>query len=153
MKKFLLGVLLVFGVMSAAYALNEDQENLLLQSMGNAISTGAYSMYIAIGGVADLYGNDVYKAKTAKSVVAALGKRCSKLSEYLGTLLDEEVVTGSDVSFLKGVIQTYEYLADEAEDYVAYIDDTTDENFDSYNDNREAAWKGIEKMMGWDDDE
>lgn len=152
MKKFILGVLLVVGMLNVSYSLTDKQESLLLQSLGNSISTGAYSMYISIGGVADLYGNDFYKIKTAKSIIGALSLRCETLQKYLNKLLDHDVITGSDVKFLEGVIDTYGYLQKEADTYLEYIDDTTDENFDVYNKNRKKAWSGIEKMMGWDKD-
>lgn len=144
----ILGILITFlflfriGVQS-----HENSKNILLGTVGGLSAQGVYLTYVSIGTLADGY---VYKAFNKKMATSLLGEYiglAGNSKNLLKKLIDQKIVSGRDINFVKDLIITYDLLIAEANAFRQYVATDDKNQIKIYDSNRKKAWAKISKLL------
>jgi hypothetical protein len=132
---------------SASLHAHDNGKSALLETVGGLSAQGVYLTYVAIGSLADGY---VYKAFNKKTTTSLLGEYIAlsvNSQKLLQKLIDQKIVSGTDIQFTKELIATYSLLIQEAGAFSKYVSQEDANQAKIYDEKRKAAWKKISKLL------
>jgi len=121
-----------------------------LSAIGGLSAAHMYTTYIAIGAVADAFGNDVYKTKQVQDIMGGLVGMIDTLKKQL-LLVQENCEDKSDQKYIDETIQIYSLLQEEARQLSTYSKSEDKADFRAYEKARTTVWPRIEKLLGLKD--
>lgn len=126
-----------------------DRENVVLEALGGFSALALYNTYIVVGAVADGYASDIYTSEMATNLIAEQISSIELLQEHCDKLLSGTVLQNpSDKEFVTGIREALKLLKSEAKSFKNYIESGSEGDQKAYNDNRNAAWTKIAKLLG-----
>jgi hypothetical protein len=142
MKKFILSIFL-----SALLFTHIQAGNTELETIGALGGSSIYLSYIGIGTISDGYEKKVYDAKMASGIIKEIIALANTSKGYLQKLIDEGVLTGTDIEFGKEMITCYSLLITEANSAITYFGSPTKANANLFQKHRKAAWDKLSKLL------
>jgi len=150
MKKiyFLLLLFPFLGTKSGFGQNTQEPETICLQVLANVSGHDLYTSFVHLGSLADAY---MYKAYTQNFALKLLNEYIDYISLMPGELqklIDNKLVTGNDVLFVKLQINAYFQLKNEAGEFKKYVETGESKYVESYENARRLAWKNIADILG-----
>lgn len=145
-KLFVFAIILAF--VFGAPVSNAQQEDVLLESIGVFSAQSVYLTYIAVGVMADAYGNKMYEKEFVQNSLSTYANLSSAAMGQLDKLASSGALTADDKNFVRSLKETYGLLGSEIKGYLAYMDSNSDSDFNLYDNSRVKAWENIKKLLG-----
>jgi hypothetical protein len=143
---FIITFLLTIGHSATAQT---ERENAVLEALGGFSALALYNTYIVVGAVADGYVSEVYTKEMAIDLIAEQISSLDLLSEHCTKLLTGTVLqNASDKEYVTGIRESLKLLKSEATALKNYINSGSESDQNAYNENRNAAWTKIAKLLG-----
>jgi hypothetical protein len=150
MRSLLLIIVFLFTFGNSATA-QTDRENAVLEALGGFAALSLYNTYIVVGAVADGYASEVYTQEMAINLLAEQVSSVELLTEHCNKLLTGSVLqNASDKEYISGIRDALKLLQAEASSYKNFIESRSENDQKAYDENRNAAWAKISKLLGFE---
>jgi hypothetical protein len=127
----------------------EERESKLLEAMGSFSAAAMYNSYGVVGSIADGFGGEVYKAEMVNSLLNAQIALCNNLVKVMDSLKTANILTTqSDKNYATDAIEIFNGLKNQANLFLDYIKDKSQQKMDDYSNQRDKNWKDLCKLMG-----
>lgn len=145
-----LPVFLTFFLLLAmtGWTFQDEHKTILLESVGHFSAQAIYLGYISIGTIADGHAKGVYEKETADELLSKNINLCNGSVTQLNKLLASGALGGEDISYVNGLIDTFNLLSAQAGGYRNYIRTGDANHVKVFSSKREAAWKNITELLG-----
>jgi hypothetical protein len=148
MRSLLLIIIFLFAFGNSATA-QTDRESVVLEALGGFSALALYNTYIVVGTVADGYVSEVYDKEMATNLIAEQIASVDALVENCNKLLTGDVLqSASDKEYIAGIRDALKLLKAEATAFKNYIESGNESDQKTYDQNRNAAWAKIAKLLG-----
>lgn len=137
--------LLAAGLCAAVPARADDDERLVC--IGALAGAHIYTTYGYIGGVADLYAADEYKADRVQELMKEVVGLADVSVRELRKVRDGQIIE-TDKKVIDDVIEVYALLQKEATSLSDYTRTKSQEDLDKYEAARTAVWPRIKTVLG-----
>ena len=138
-------------ILSPGYSFaDEEEDDGRLSAIGGLSAAHMYTTYIAIGAVADAFGNDVYETEQVQEIMGGLVGMIDTLKKQL-LLVQENCEDESDQEYIDETIQIYSLLQEEARQLSTFSESTEKADHRAYEKARTTVWPRIEKLLGLDE--
>ena len=142
MKKRAITMVLLLGFASAVFA--QEQA---LNSVGALTAAYMYTAYLAIGAIADSHYYEVYDDETTVQLMGNIKGFAGAANESLQLLVESDLLSPEDFSYVNELISTLRLLFQEAESYQSYIETGEERYAAIYDSFRENAWSKIAVLL------
>ena len=136
----LLAMAVVSAVPVRSYAEEDDGR---LSAIGGLSASRIYTTYVAIGAVADAFGNDVYETKQVQDIMDGMVGMIDTVKKHC----EDQ----SDQRYIDDVINIYTLLQEEARQLSKFAGSRQAADHRAYEKARTTVWPKIEKLLGLDD--
>ena len=143
----LLAMAVISAVPVRSYAEEDDGR---LSAIGGLSASHIYTTYVAIGAVADAFGNDVYETKQVQDIMDGMVGMIDTVKKQL-LLVQEHCEDQSDQRYIDDVINIYTLLQEEARQLSKFAGSRQAADHRAYEKARTTVWPKIEKLLGLDD--
>ncbi len=127
---------------------SSDNNSILLESVGHFSGQAVYLSYISISTIADGHAKDVYDDAATDELLAKAISLCNGSVEQLNKLLSSGELGGEDITFVSGMIDTFNLLSAQAGGYRNYVKTGNASHVQVFSAKRKAAWKNITELLG-----
>lgn len=127
-----------------------DEDDGRLSAIGGLSAAHMYTTYIAIGAVADAFGNDIYETDQVQDIMGGLVGMIDKIKKQL-LLVQESCEDKADQDYFDETIQIYTLLQEEARQLSMFSKSRDTADHRAYEKARTTVWPRIEKLLGLDD--
>ena len=114
---FLIGTMILFLSLPG----QSSDNSILLESIGHFSGQAVYLSYISIGTIADGHAKDVYDDAATDELLAKAISLCNGSVEQLNRLLSSGELGGEDITFVSGMIDTFNLLSAQAGGYRNFV--------------------------------
>jgi len=143
----ILMTILMLGILSQPLICDESN-TILLESIGHFSGQTLYLTYISIGTIADGHAKEVYNDATTDELLGKSIGLCSGSVAQLNKLLSSGVLSGEDITYVSGLIDTFNLLSAQASGYRNYVKTGDANHVQVFTAKRKAAWKNISELLG-----
>jgi len=151
MKKILISALILFASLTSFSQTCEERQDKMLGAMGGLSAGFMYNTYAAIGAICDGYVGGTYEQANAEELLDNQKKLTENLLKLLDELLEKNYLPDqNDKDFMRSTISVIKGLQSQAQYFLDYIKNKTDQRKDKYESQRKENWKQISKLMGLD---
>jgi hypothetical protein len=123
-----------------------------LSALGGSCGLLLYNTYIVVGMVADGYGNEVYTAAESNEILQEQLSGVETIKTQYNDLIKSGFLNDpNDVTFMKDILAAFDLVEKEARSLGRYIDSGSQEDAQSYEVERKAAWAEISQLLGMEE--
>lgn len=126
----------------------EQTDKLLLETIGHFSGQTLYLSYISIGTIADGHAKKVYEDAMADELLGKTIGLCKGSMDQLNKLLSSGALSGEDISYVSGLIDTFTMLSAQASGYRNFVKTKDANHIQVFSAKRKAAWENITKLLG-----
>lgn len=149
MKKLII-ILCIFALPAFVNAQTcEQRESKLLETLGSFSAAFLYNSYGMIGGVADGYGTNTYTTQKVNELMDEQATLIDNLVKVLNDLKSGGFLKDKqDVDYVNTANSILNGLKRQTALIKSYVASKSDQNWNSYDEQRKKNWKDIAKLMG-----
>lgn len=143
---------LLLSILCLAFGLNAQNckgKSAALEVMGGTSGIAVYNTYLVVGLVADNYSEEVYDADRSTQLIDEQIGAIKVIEDQFKALQESGFLTDpSDVQYVKGIIDAFSLVKEEAVALNNYIDSGSQADLDDYSAAREEAWAAVKELLG-----
>ncbi|HOJ49683.1 MAG TPA: hypothetical protein PKW55_02625 [Spirochaetota bacterium] len=145
-KKFFFSLSIILVLSLKVFPASGSQ--LQLETIGATSASTLYLSYMAIGVVADSYQSKVYNKDTAKGFVREAIAVIGVCKNYMNQLIEKGEMSPNDIKTAKLIVETYDFLINEGQNFINYVDTNDSKYVQLFHDFRKKAWNNISNILG-----
>jgi hypothetical protein len=150
-SKLLFTLLAVFIFASAPACRSEQDNTVLLKTLGYTTGQSILITHMAVGTLVDACKAKTYNASEANNFVTTYINVTQGLKTQMNKLLEAGMLSTSDTEFIKSSITVLDLVLEEANACKTYVNSKTDANAQAYNKVRLKALAEIKTLLGMKD--
>ncbi len=141
----------VAALLTSPARAQEAKANPWAVALGGSGAQAVFSTYMAIAELADLFGAKAYDKKKAIQLAGMYEKLTENAKDSLTDLVDKGNLNKDDEGAVQQMVIINDLLGKTAKGIIDYINEPSDEHEQSYEKNRQKAWKALSKFLGIED--
>jgi hypothetical protein len=141
----------LFAFQTSVYS--QEGKGAALETLGAISAAMIYNTYTTIGGIADGYSYEAYKADYVMQLMTEqVGLMDEMVSSYEKLNESGFIDDPADESYILKLIKTCKLLRDEAKYLKAYAETGESSDLDDYDTARKDAWEMISDLLGLEEE-
>jgi phage FluMu protein gp41 len=125
-----------------------NQNNVVLESLGGFTAMAMYNTYATVGMAADAHVKGTYEEQMVVQLLEEQITFIDNVNAQTNKLIKSGKLSATDLTFFKDVVNTFNFIKAEAKAYQNYMESGDASHATSFNTNREKAWAKITELLG-----